>query len=98
MTTTQPERKARAASRPETEDAAAQQQTDGIASQRQTVNAAAQLPRLPDVSFEGKDSMFLDIDRMVNEGLGGGLVTSANGLIGDSNTDTIDVPESVQES
>jgi hypothetical protein len=34
----------------------------------------------------------------VNEGLGGGLVTSANGLIGDSNTDTIDDPESVQES
>ncbi len=30
---------------------------------------------------EGRDDYFLDIDRMINEGLGGGQVTSDNGLI-----------------
>ena len=32
-----------------------------------------------------------DIDRMINEGLGGGNVTLDNGLIGPSTTDTMDV-------
>lgn len=41
----------------------------------------------------------MDIDRMVNEGLGGGQVTMHNGLIEDSTTDTMDLerqnPDSV---
>lgn len=29
---------------------------------------------LPDTQFEGKDKAFLDVDRMINEGLSGGSV------------------------
>jgi hypothetical protein len=29
---------------------------------------------LPDTNFEGKDELFLDVDRMINEGLSGGSV------------------------
>lgn len=36
-----------------------------------------------------RESFMLDIDRMVNEGLGGGQVTEDNGYIGDSTTDTM---------
>lgn len=36
-----------------------------------------------------RESFMLDIDRMVNEGLGGGQVTDDNGYIGDSTTDTM---------
>ncbi|CAH0119400.1 MULTISPECIES: hypothetical protein [unclassified Paenibacillus] len=39
---------------------------------------------------EGRKSYFMDIDRMVNEGLGGGQVTGQNGFIGASTTDTMD--------
>lgn len=39
---------------------------------------------------EGRKSYFMDIDRMVNEGLGGGQVTEQNGFIGASTTDTMD--------
>lgn len=39
---------------------------------------------------EGRDDYFMDIDRMVNEGLGGGNVTLQNGLIDESTTDTMD--------
>ncbi|MBD2867974.1 hypothetical protein [Paenibacillus arenilitoris] len=39
---------------------------------------------------EGRDDYFMDIDRMVNEGLGGGNVTMQNGLIDESTTDTMD--------
>ncbi len=42
-----------------------------------------------DVNYEGRDSQFMDIDRMVNEGLGGGLVTIHNGLIEESTTETM---------
>jgi len=50
----------------------------------------------PDESYvEGRDDYFMDIDRMVNEGLGGGMVTMHNGLIDESTTDTMDEPESV---
>lgn len=42
---------------------------------------------------EGREEMFLDIDRMVNEGLGGGTVTDQNGWIGDTTVDTMDDPE-----
>lgn len=39
---------------------------------------------------EGRDSYFVDIDRMVNEGLGGGIVSDQNGLIEETTTDTLD--------
>ncbi|GAB2719982.1 hypothetical protein ACFQWB_06740 [Paenibacillus thermoaerophilus] len=44
---------------------------------------------------EGRKEYFMDIDRMVNEGLGGGQVTVHNGLIGDSTTDTMGDTESL---
>ncbi len=37
-----------------------------------------------DKGLEGRDEYFVDIDRMINEGLGGGQVTDQNGLISDS--------------
>lgn len=46
-----------------------------------------------DHNHEGREDYFMDIDRMVNEGLGGGNVSPQNGLIDESTTDTI-VPES----
>lgn len=36
-----------------------------------------------------RESTMFDIDRMVNEGLGGGQVTGHNGMIGFSTTDTM---------
>ncbi|MNH40586.1 hypothetical protein D3C79_1019260 [compost metagenome] len=42
---------------------------------------------LDDLMNEGRDDCFMDIDRMVNEGLGGGNVTLQNGLIDDTTTD-----------
>ena len=39
---------------------------------------------------EGKEAYDMDIDRMINEGLGGGQVTLNNGLISDSTTDTME--------
>ncbi len=44
---------------------------------------------------DGRENRFLDIDRMVNEGLGGGNVTMDNGLIEETTTNTMDFPESV---
>lgn len=44
---------------------------------------------------EGRDAYFMDIDRMVNEGLGGGNVTLHNGLIEETTTDTMSHQESV---
>jgi len=53
--------------------------------------------RTPDDPYvEGRDDYFMDIDRMVNEGLGGGMVTMHNGLIEETTTDTMDDPESVK--
>lgn len=49
-----------------------------------------------DPNVEGRDNHFMDIDRMVNEGLGGGMVTIHNGLIEETTTDTMDDPESVK--
>ncbi|REK74655.1 hypothetical protein [Paenibacillus paeoniae] len=40
--------------------------------------------------YEGRDSYDMDIDRMVNEGLGGGQVTLHNGLVAESTTDTME--------
>jgi hypothetical protein len=48
-----------------------------------------------DDNDQGRDEHFIDIDRMVNEGLGGGYVTRNNGLIDASTTDTMDDAESV---
>ncbi|MFC5647559.1 hypothetical protein ACFPYJ_00145 [Paenibacillus solisilvae] len=43
-----------------------------------------------DLNHEGREDYDLDIDRMVNEGLGGGQVTAHNGLIAESTTDTME--------
>ncbi|MDF2662798.1 MAG: hypothetical protein K0Q94_5589 [Paenibacillus sp.] len=34
-----------------------------------------------DAVYEGRDKCDMDIDRMINEGLGGGNITMHNGLI-----------------
>jgi len=47
--------------------------------------------RPEDVDFEGRAEAEMDIDRMVNEGLGGGYVSPVkNGRIGETTTDTMD--------
>ncbi|NOU94595.1 hypothetical protein GC093_15400 [Paenibacillus sp. LMG 31456] len=51
-----------------------------------------------DALHQGREDYFMDIDRMVNEGLGGGYVSINNGLIEESTTDTMDHPESVIKS
>lgn len=43
-----------------------------------------------DTRLEGRHQFFMDIDRMVNEGLGGGNVTDDNGLIEETTTDTME--------
>lgn len=40
-----------------------------------------------DASLDGRDEYDMDVDRMINEGLGGGQVTMHNGLITESTTD-----------
>ncbi|MNG14980.1 hypothetical protein D3C84_987760 [compost metagenome] len=40
-----------------------------------------------DLWHDGRSSYEMDVDRMVNEGLGGGQVTVHNGLIDESTTD-----------
>lgn len=42
-----------------------------------------------DALYEGKEQFDMDVDRMVNEGLGGGQVTVHNGLIEETTTDTM---------
>ncbi|EST55469.1 hypothetical protein T458_06800 [Brevibacillus panacihumi W25] len=42
-----------------------------------------------DSIYEGRDAYDMDIDRMVNEGLGGGQVTEQNGLIEETSVDTL---------
>lgn len=42
-----------------------------------------------DNDFEGRDAYDMDIDRMINEGLGGGQVSGQNGLIEESTVDTM---------
>ncbi|NBD24439.1 hypothetical protein [Paenibacillus glycinis] len=44
-----------------------------------------------DKKHEGREDFFMDIDRMVNEGLGGGQVTQHNGLIDETTTDTMEI-------
>ena len=43
---------------------------------------------------DSREKFFVDIDRMVNEGLGGGQVTMDNGLIEDTTAHTSEFPES----
>jgi hypothetical protein len=43
-----------------------------------------------DLKYEGREDHFMDIDRMINEGLGGGNVTPHNGLIEETTTDTME--------
>ncbi|WP_169732348.1 hypothetical protein [Cohnella thermotolerans] len=47
-------------------------------------------PNETDSLFEGKDVYDMDIDRMINEGLGGGQVTIHNGRIEETTTDTME--------
>ncbi|MBG9940968.1 hypothetical protein ABE237_21130 [Brevibacillus formosus] len=42
-----------------------------------------------DKCYEGRDCYDMDIDRMVNEGLGGGVVSDQNGLIEETTVDTM---------
>jgi len=44
-----------------------------------------------DAKHEGREDYFMDIDRMINEGLGGGQVTEDNGKICESTTDTMEL-------
>lgn len=44
-----------------------------------------------DKRHEGREDYFMDIDRMVNEGLGGGQVTLNNGLVTESTTDSMEI-------
>jgi hypothetical protein len=43
-----------------------------------------------DRTNEGRDDLDMDVDRMVNEGLGGGQVMQQNGLVTESTTDTME--------
>ncbi|WP_127588478.1 hypothetical protein [Paenibacillus koleovorans] len=47
-----------------------------------------------DTTDEGRKEYFMDIDRMINEGLGGGTVSMHNGLIEETSTDTMTHAES----
>ncbi len=52
--------------------------------------------RLPDHTEEGRKERFVDEDRMVSEGLGGGYVTDEdNARIGETTVDTMHEQESV---
>jgi len=51
-----------------------------------------------DSHHEGRDAYDMDIDRMVNEGLGGGQVTTQNGLIEETSVDTIQGPSSTEQA
>jgi len=43
-----------------------------------------------DSIHEGRDDYDMDVDRMINEGLGGGQVTLHNGLISETTTGTME--------
>ncbi|WP_020618778.1 hypothetical protein [Paenibacillus daejeonensis] len=51
-----------------------------------------------DADHEGRQAYEMDIDRMVNEGLGGGQVTRDNGLIEETTTSTMKGDQQVSES
>lgn len=43
-----------------------------------------------DARFEGRSEFDMDVDRMINEGLGGGRVTIHNGLITGTTTEAME--------
>lgn len=45
---------------------------------------------ITDKDHQGREDHMMDIDRMVNEGLGGGNVTLHNGLIEETTTETME--------
>lgn len=47
---------------------------------------------------DSREELFLDIDRMVNEGLGGGRVSRDNGLIEETTTDTLELHDTLIEN
>lgn len=47
---------------------------------------------------DGRDDYDMDVDRMINEGLGGGNVTYHNGLIEETTTHTMGIDEEEIES
>ncbi|MGZ0051857.1 hypothetical protein [Brevibacillus gelatini] len=47
---------------------------------------------------EGRDAYDMDIDRMINEGLGGGIVSDQNGLIEETTVDTMTGASSAQQA
>lgn len=50
-------------------------------------------------NYEGRDEAFVDIDRMVSEGLGGGYITDEeNGHIGDSQKLTKEDPPTLSKA
>lgn len=51
-----------------------------------------------DAINSGREDHFMDVDRMINEGLGGGNVTLHNGLIDESTTDTMNHADSVLDT
>lgn len=54
--------------------------------------------RLEDRTDELRKDKFVDEDRMVNEGLGGGYITNKhNGRIDETTVDSMDQPESIEE-
>lgn len=52
---------------------------------------------LSDSLVESRDDAFMDIDRMVNEGLGGGQVLEQNGLIEETTTDTMSGSDKMEQ-
>lgn len=42
-----------------------------------------------DSNYEGRDAYDMDVDRMINEGLGGGMVSYQNGLVQETSVDTM---------
>lgn len=54
------------------------------------INNSQEEDPLTDKICEGREDYFMDIDRMVNEGLGGGQITLHNGKIEESTTDTME--------
>lgn len=55
------------------------------------------LPGMVDLRHEGREQYDMDIDRMVNEGLGGGTVSLHNGLIDETTTDTMTEHSELEE-
>ncbi|CAI8910452.1 MULTISPECIES: hypothetical protein [unclassified Brevibacillus] len=51
-----------------------------------------------DKCYEGRDCYDMDIDRMVNEGLGGGVVSDQNGLIEETTVDTMTGASSAKQA